>query len=366
MRILFVSQNDRCRGPMARMIAEYLTHKAELFGMVYDSCGVAVNHGETAYLEVIGFLKRERMNIMSHRTKALSQELADNADVIFAMDAETTDQAKQVLGEYYAPKVVLLNKGVDLISKNMDIPLPNLQSFDSIRRTYACLRASIGRLIRTLEEPDCTAEFFGAKTIAKRNRPGAANGKKKAPPKPVDPKLRQFLANFIFDFIERSFEPPTTAAIQDAVKGAGQSLSVQQLLEILRQDLHGYAALDKDGSWYVVAGAAEERKERARAEARARAEREENQREKYQQQRAREEKKTEEPKEKLTVEMAYEALAITKDTDKSEAQKKYRALLQRYHPDKFHDDPEFAEMASAKTLRINQAWELVKDRLPES
>lgn len=353
MRILFVSDEDRCRGPMARVLAERLARKHDLYDNVFDSAGIRVHRPEPAHLEVIAFMKREKHNLMNHRGKPLSVALADNADVIMCMTAELVRETKKLLGEYYAPKVVLLNDAVDLNTKRLDIEFPNLESIPSIHRLYSSLLAATGRLVRTLEEPGVKAEYFGARTIAKKLKPGTGGTGPRAGASTIDPERRRYLVNMVFDFVERSFEPPTTSSILQHLLQAGHKISSLEVDELLRQDLHGYVRVDREGAWHAMAGAASKRREKAKAAARSRAEKE---------------RPPEPPpprEDKMTEDHAFEVLAIKPDTTLADAQKKFRALIQRYHPDRFHDDPAFLTMATEKTRRINQAWAMVKDKLPE-
>lgn len=361
MRILFVSEEDRCRGPMARGVCEKLAHKHDLVDVVFDSAGIRATGGQQGHLEIVTFLKREKYDILRHRSKPLTIQLADNSDLILCMTTAIRNEARRILGDYYAPKVLLLNDAVDLDTKRPDMDLPNLDDMASVRRLYASMLASLGRLIRTLEEPDCRAEHFGAKTIAPQLKPGTGGAGPRVTEHTLDPQKRKFMANFVFDYIERSFEPPTTVTLLEGLHNIGQLVTTLELEEVLRQDLHGYVRRDTEQFWHVVTGAHQKRREKHRAEARARAE-------------------AEAPKpppppppppkandadDKVTDANAYEILGIPAATNKSDAQKKFRALLHRYHPDKFQDDDEFRAMADVKTKRITEAWALVKEKFPD-
>ena len=354
MRILFVSDEDRCRGPMARGIAEQQARKHDLVDIVFDSAGLHAAGGESPFVEVITFLRREKISILKHRSKHLNAALADNADVIFCMTQELTRETKEMLGQYYAPKVVLLMEGVDLDTKRRDVEMPSLASMRTIRPLYAQLLAALGRMTRTLEEPSVCPEYLGAKSVPKRLKPGSRGAGGRARASTIDPQTRRYLVNVIFDFVERSFEPPTSGGVLEMVQSLGQEVSALEVEELLRQDLHGYLRLDREGTWHVVPGASEKRREKAKAKAKARAQSEEKS------------GPAPPPKEEpMTKDLAFGLLSLKPGSSLDEAQKKYRALMQRYHPDKFHDDPDFREMADQKTKRLNEAWALVREELTE-
>ena len=355
MRILFVSDQDQCRGPMARAIAERLARVQMLEDSVFDSAGLRAPAGEPPTLDSATFMQGEKVSILQHRSKRLTVPLVDGADVIMCMTKAQMDEARKAAGPDYAPKFVQLNEAIDLATTRIDI-LPPDGTRSGMRRRYAALSAAIGRLVRTLEEPGVSPEYFGAKTMPKKLRPGAGGAGPRATESTLDPEKRVFLANMVFSLIERAFDSLTTGGLLEELAAAGQQIPKAELDELLRQDLHGLARMDKDGVWHIVHGAAERKRDKARAEARARAE---------EQRKAREAEKLKEADMTMTQEVALELLGIKADMPRAEAQKKYRALLKRYHPDRFHDDPSFLQMAEVKTRRINAAWEFMKDRLPE-
>ncbi|MCC6547088.1 DnaJ domain-containing protein [Candidatus Sumerlaeota bacterium] len=340
---------------MARAIAERMARQQMMDSAVFDSAGLRAPAGEPPTLEAASFMHGEKISIINHRSKRLTVPLVDGADVILCMTKAQMDEARKAAGPDYAPKFVQINEAVDLTTTRMDVmpPGPNTAG---MRRLYAALSATIGRLIRTLEEPDASPEYFGAKTMPKKLRPGAGGAGPRVSETTLDPEKRVFIANMIFSLIERAFEPMTTGALLDQLAAAGHQLPKAELEELLRQDLHGLARMDKDGAWNIIHGAAERKRDKARAEARARAE---------DQRKAREAEKPKDLDKNLTEDVAFELLGIRKETSRADAQKKYRALLKRYHPDRFHDDPSFLEMAEAKTRRVNAAWEFLKERLPE-
>ncbi len=352
MRFLFISDDDRCRGPMARAIAERLARREDLdIENAFDSAGLAAQGGEPALPEASAFMRQEKYTLRNHRSKPLSPPLADGADVILCMTADLTARTREAVGPDYEEKVLLLNEGVMLATTRMDIEHPASNTQGSFRRLYASLLASMGRLVRTLEEPSVCPEYFGAKTLPKKLKPGQEGPRASAAT--LDPEKRLFLSNLVFHLIEFSFDPPTTTALQEALEQRGHQLSRLEVEEILRQDLHGSVRLDKEGVWHVIPGAAQRRQEKARQEAKHRAAEEARQRQ---------EKQRQADEEKMSEPLALEILGLSRETPSDAARQKYRALLKRYHPDKFHDDEEFRQMAEAKAQRINRAWEAVKER----
>ncbi len=342
---------------MARAIATKLARKADLFDTVFDSAGLDAANGSNATPGTIVFMKNEKVNLTNHRSKNLSPQLADGADIIFCMTKELTEDTKKKVGKTLAQKVVLFTEGVDLDTKRGDFEPPASDTMNAYRMLYAHLSAAAGRLVRTLEDPGVCPEYFGAKTLPKMYKPGSGGAGPRATESTLDPEKRHFLANLIFDLIERAFEPQTSSYLQETLKMQGHELSSLELEELLRQDLHSLIRMDKDGVWHLIPGAADKKKQKARKEARERAE-------EARQQKAKEKKEAEKKADiKMTEDLAFDVLGIKRETEFEDARKKYRALLKRYHPDKFHDDPDFQEMAEFKTRRINAAWDFLEKTL---
>ncbi|MCC5876251.1 MAG: DnaJ domain-containing protein [Candidatus Sumerlaeia bacterium] len=339
---------------MARSIAERLARKADMDGTVFDSAGVKAPKAAPPNIEAASFLRMEKIDILRHRSKPVSPQLADSSDIILAMTADITAQLRESIIPEYAPKIVLLNEAVDLSTKIMDILPPSDGSIAAIRRLYASLLAGVGRLVRTLEDPGACPEWFGAKSMERKFKVGSRSSGARASAATIDPEKRQFIANFLFDFLERSFEPPTITQLIEAVGSMGHRLGQLEIEELMRQDLHGFVRQDRQGCWVLRNDATKRRRDEAREKARAR--------NAANQAKARSETEDEE---KLTPSLAYKTLGITKETEVEEARRKYRALLKRYHPDKFHVDNEFREMAERKARRINEAWDLIKGELTQ-
>lgn len=338
---------------MARSIAEKFARKADLDGMVFDSAGTRAPNAKPPSMDAASFLRMEKIDILRHRSKPLNDHLADSADLILPMTAANVEEVRELLDPHFHPKVVLLNEAIDMSTRNMDVLPPRDSTVASLRRTYASLLASVGRLVRTLEDSGVCPEWFGAKTVERKFKVGSRSTNARASAATIDPEKRRYLANFLFDFLERAFEPPTISHLMEAVHGIGHHLGQSEVEEILRQDLHSYARQDRQGCWILKHDATARRREAARQSAQAR----------NASTRTRAREAIDDENAKLTPELAFTILGIGRTTGQEEARRKYRALLKRYHPDKFHDDEDFRQMAERKARRINEAWDLIKDSL---
>ncbi len=57
----------------------------------------------------------------------------------------------------------------------------------------------------------------------------------------------------------------------------------------------------------------------------------------------------------------YEVLGVSPDDDEETIKKKYRALVKKYHPDRYVNTP-MADMASEKMKQINEAYDMLTNK----
>ncbi len=96
---LFVCTGNTCRSPLAeglfrKILAEKVGCKeAELHeqGYIVASAGIAATYGAPASLESIEVAETENVDINSHQSQPLSQNLVDEADYIFTMTRQHRD-----------------------------------------------------------------------------------------------------------------------------------------------------------------------------------------------------------------------------------------------------------------------------------
>jgi len=94
VQILFVCTGNTCRSPMAEGIfRKYLAEKLQCnvddlskMGYKVESAGIIGSSGFPASAEAVIACAAMGVDIKAHRNKALSKELIDNSDIIFAME----------------------------------------------------------------------------------------------------------------------------------------------------------------------------------------------------------------------------------------------------------------------------------------
>ena len=100
MKILFVCTGNTCRSAMAAAMLNDIAVNNDL-NVLIDSAGVFAEVGGKAADEAIAAMERRGIDLSGHRTKPLTDELIDMADVILVM----TEAHKQLVESVAKGKV---------------------------------------------------------------------------------------------------------------------------------------------------------------------------------------------------------------------------------------------------------------------
>lgn len=102
-KILFVCTGNTCRSAMAAAMMADIAVKNDL-DILVDSAGVFATIGECAADNAIEAMKKYDIDLSLHRTKPLTEELIDIADIILVM----TDAHKMLIENMAKDKVFTL------------------------------------------------------------------------------------------------------------------------------------------------------------------------------------------------------------------------------------------------------------------
>jgi protein-tyrosine-phosphatase len=103
LKILFVCTGNTCRSAMAAAMMNDIAVKNDL-NVLIDSAGVFAGIGEKASDEAILAMEKRGIDLSGHRTKPLTDELINMADLILTM----TEAHKQLIINYAPDKIKTL------------------------------------------------------------------------------------------------------------------------------------------------------------------------------------------------------------------------------------------------------------------
>ncbi|MCL2235565.1 MAG: low molecular weight protein arginine phosphatase [Defluviitaleaceae bacterium] len=95
-KILFVCTGNTCRSPMAQTLANDIFMREGLELKAY-SCGVFAGEGGCASTHALSIMAEYGLELCSHETSPISQDLAEEAAAIFTMTKAHKSHVLQVL-----------------------------------------------------------------------------------------------------------------------------------------------------------------------------------------------------------------------------------------------------------------------------
>ena len=95
VKILFVCTGNTCRSAMAAAMMADIAEKNDL-NVLVDSAGVFAGIGEKATPEAVRAMEKRGIDLSGHRTKPLTDELIDMADIILVMTSVCRERGRHI------------------------------------------------------------------------------------------------------------------------------------------------------------------------------------------------------------------------------------------------------------------------------
>jgi len=98
MHLLFVCTGNTCRSPLAEVIARHLIADRAIPDLTVGSAGTSAWADSTASDGALLVALEHGLNLGDHRSRALAQELVNNAQIILTMGPHHLDRAEALGG----------------------------------------------------------------------------------------------------------------------------------------------------------------------------------------------------------------------------------------------------------------------------
>ena len=144
--VLFVDTGDNCRCPMARGYLYKLLSQHNIDYITIKTCGVMTPTGLLPTPETVQLLLEEGIDIGLHRSKPMTQQLLEEADLILGMTPFHVQTAVRKV-ESCKDKTFLLKEFVGYNGKDIHIHDPMGGTMEVYRKAFDELRESLIKLI---------------------------------------------------------------------------------------------------------------------------------------------------------------------------------------------------------------------------
>ncbi len=155
MNVLFVCTGNTCRSAMAEEIAEDIGDRSSM-NFKFKSAGTFACEGDPATDEAIEVMREIDLDIEKHKSSQFDKELAQWADIIFAMEAKHIEEMEAMAPEEEHKMHTLLGFAAGIEGypgeEGFDIIDPYKDPIEDYRETRDQLREAIEIVIKKLEQ----------------------------------------------------------------------------------------------------------------------------------------------------------------------------------------------------------------------
>jgi protein-tyrosine-phosphatase len=155
MNVLFVCTGNTCRSAMAEELAEDIGDRSSM-DFKFKSAGTFACEGDPATSEAIEVMQEIELDIEKHKSSQFDKELAEWADIIFAMEAKHIEEMEAMAPDEEHKMHTLLGYAEGKYGypgqDGYDIIDPYRDPIEDYRATRDQIKAAIEKVIAKLEK----------------------------------------------------------------------------------------------------------------------------------------------------------------------------------------------------------------------
>ena len=151
-RILLVCTGNSCRSVMAQGIMQQMLERAGIRSVEVESAGVFAVEGMSPTRETLRVLQGVGVDGSAHRARTLTVSMAEEADLIFAMESFQVDEIVRRIPSVRDKVHLLKAYGLQAREEgvNPNIPDPIGKPLEVYEVCFADIREAVERIVKSL------------------------------------------------------------------------------------------------------------------------------------------------------------------------------------------------------------------------